>query len=150
MYLIIDMPIFKAILVYRHRIACIVVMSFALLISCKKESQQDAMATSVTAKPNVLFILTDDQAYGDLSLMGNPISETPNLDLLAQNGAFFDHFYVSPVCAPTRASLLTGRYHQRTGVTGVTRGRENMNLDEETLAEILKRMNKEGWSKCMS
>jgi len=93
---------------------------------------------SIKIKPNILLILTDDQAYGDLSLTGNPISETPNLDLLAHQGVFFENFYVSPVCAPTRASLLTGRYHQRTGVSGVTRGRENMNLDELTIADILK------------
>lgn len=95
-------------------------------------------ADIVKMKPNILLILTDDQAYGDLSLTGNPISETPNLDLLAHQGVFFENFYVSPVCAPTRASLLTGRYHQRTGVSGVTRGRENMNLDEHTIADILK------------
>lgn len=89
-------------------------------------------------RPNVLLILTDDQAYGDLSFTDNPISETPHLDRLAKEGVFFENFYVSPVCAPTRASLLTGRYHQRTGVQGVTRGRENMNLDEVTLADILK------------
>ena len=84
------------------------------------------------------MILTDDQAYGDLSFTDNPIAETPHLDRLAKEGVFFQNFYVSPVCAPTRASLLTGRYHQRTGVQGVTRGRENMNLNEVTLADILK------------
>ena len=89
-------------------------------------------------KPNILLIVTDDQAYGDLSFTNNPISETPILDKLALEGAFANHFYVSPVCAPTRASLLTGRYHQRTGVSGVTRGRENMNLKEETLADVFK------------
>ena len=88
--------------------------------------------------PNIVLIVTDDQAYGDLSLTDNPIAETPILDQLAKEGVFAENFYVSPVCAPTRASLLTGRYHQRTGVSGVTRGRENMNLDENTLADILK------------
>ncbi len=88
--------------------------------------------------PNILLIVTDDQAYGDLSFTQNPIAQTPILDSLAADGVFATNFYVSPVCAPTRASLLTGRYHQRTGVSGVTRGRENMNLDETTLADILK------------
>jgi arylsulfatase A-like enzyme len=87
-------------------------------------------------KPNVVLIITDDQAYGDLSLTGNPILETPNIDKLAKEGIFADHFYVSPVCAPTRASLFTGKYHQRTGVSGVTRGREVMNLNEITIANI--------------
>ena len=108
-------------------------------LSCQQEIKEKPKPTNEVERPNVLLILTDDQAYGDLSLMGNPISETPNLDLLAKEGVFFENFYVSPVCAPTRASLLTGRYHQRTGVSGVTRGRENMNLDEVTLADILKK-----------
>lgn len=94
--------------------------------------------TGKPTQPNVLLILTDDQAYGDLSLTGNPWLETPHLDTLAQEGVWFQNFYVSPVCAPTRASLLTGRYHQRTGVSGVTRGRENMNLSEQTMADMFK------------
>lgn len=89
--------------------------------------------------PNILLIMTDDQAYGDLSMNGNPVLETPVIDKLAQEGVYANHFYVSPVCAPTRASLLTGRYHQRTGVSGVTRGREDMRLDEVTMANIFKK-----------
>lgn len=93
---------------------------------------------SSSSQPNVLLILTDDQGYGDLSMNGNQYAETPQLDQLVEQGVYASHFYVSPVCAPTRASLLTGRYHQRTGVSGVTRGREDMNLDEVTIANILK------------
>ncbi|SNR51294.1 Arylsulfatase A [Lutibacter agarilyticus] len=100
--------------------------------SCKNEKEQ------LVESPNVILIVTDDQAYGDVSFTNNPLAETPILDNLAKEGAFANHFYVSPVCAPTRASLLTGRYHQRTGVSGVTRGRENMNLNETTLADIFK------------
>ncbi|MVM39233.1 sulfatase-like hydrolase/transferase [Spirosoma sp. HMF3257] len=74
------------------------------------------------ARPNVLFILTDDQGWGDLSLHGNRFVETPNLDQLARSGARFEHFFVSPLCAPTRASLLTGRYHLRTGTVSVSQG----------------------------
>ncbi|MGI9531370.1 sulfatase-like hydrolase/transferase, partial [Lutimonas sp.] len=128
----------KKLVTYKLRIVLLLCISIVLSVSCQKELKKDVNPTSFATKANVLLILTDDQAYGDLSLMGNPISETPNLDLLANTGAFFENFYVNPVCAPTRASLLTGRYHQRTGVTGVTRGRENMSLDEETLANILK------------
>lgn len=89
-------------------------------------------------KPNILLVLTDDQGFGDLSLHGNPVLETPHLDALAASGARFDRFYVSPVCAPTRASLLTGRYHLRTGTTWVTRGKDAMRTEEVTLAEVLK------------
>jgi len=87
-------------------------------------------------RPNVLLIVTDDQGFGDLSLHGNPILKTPNLDRFAAQSVEFKNFYVSPVCAPTRASLLTGRYHQRTGVRSVTNGYETMAEDETTLAEI--------------
>ena len=87
-------------------------------------------------RPNIVLVLADDQGWGDLGLHGNANIRTPNLDALARAGARFDRFYVSPLCAPTRASLLTGRYHLRTGVTGVTRGEERMNLDEVTFAEV--------------
>src|SRR5262245_13370382 len=65
---------------------------------------------TLAAQPNVLLIISDDQGYGDLSLHGNPHVRTPNLDRLATNGLQFERFFVSAVCAPTRASLLTGRY----------------------------------------
>jgi len=89
-------------------------------------------------KPNFLFILTDDQGYGDIHSHGNPKIDTPVLDQLAASGARFDRFFVSPLCAPTRASLLTGRYHQRAGVSGVCQGKEIMNVNEVTVAQVLK------------
>ncbi|MEL7531388.1 MAG: arylsulfatase [Bacteroidota bacterium] len=89
------------------------------------------------APPNVIFILSDDQGYGDLRIHGNDSIDTPVLDQLAQDGTRLDQFYVSPVCAPTRASLMTGRYHLRTGTYWVTRGTENMREEELTLAEAL-------------
>ena len=67
-------------------------------------------------RPNVIVILTDDQGWGDLSIHGNVAIDTPNIDRLAREGAQFDRFYVSPVCSPTRAELLTGRHHVRCGV----------------------------------
>jgi arylsulfatase A len=90
-------------------------------------------------KPNIICILTDDQGWGDVGLHGNPYVSTPTLDKLALSGARLNRFYVSPVCAPTRASLLTGRYHPRTGTHGVTRREEMMRLDETTMAQILRR-----------
>jgi len=77
-------------------------------------------------RPNIVIILTDDQGYGDFSLRRNPILKTPNLDRLAGESVEFTRFSVSPVCAPTRAALMTGRYPLRTGVHGVTKGRETM------------------------
>jgi len=89
-------------------------------------------------RPNVIIILSDDQGWGDLSINGNMSLKTPNIDSLARRGTRFDRFYVQPVCSPTRAELLTGRYHPRTGVRGVSTGLERMNLGEITLAQILR------------
>ncbi len=94
-------------------------------------------AQTVPARPNVLLIITDDQGYGDLGVHGNPKIHTPNLDRLARDSVQFQSFYVSPVCSPTRASLMTGRYNYRTGVVDTYLGRSLMNADEVTLAEIL-------------
>mgnify|MGYP002623991234 CR=1 FL=1 len=89
-------------------------------------------------KPNVILIMTDDQGFGDVRSHGNKKIDTPTLDRLASQGARLDRFFVCPVCAPTRASLLTGRYHFRTGVSWVTRGLETMRSEETTLAEVFK------------
>ncbi len=88
--------------------------------------------------PNVIVILTDDQGWGDLSLSGNKNLSTPNIDSLATDGASFDRFYVSPVCSPTRAEFLTGRFHQRSGVYSTSAGGERMDLDEVTIADSFK------------
>lgn len=88
-------------------------------------------------RPNIVLILADDQGFGDAGFQGNQELNTPHLDRLSREGTRFSDFYVSPVCAPTRASLLTGRYHQRTGVLGVIEGREFMVEDEVTVAESL-------------
>ena len=87
--------------------------------------------------PNVLLIMTDDQGIGDLGARGNQAIRTPVLDALAAESARFRHFYVSPVCAPTRSSLMTGRWTLRTGVFDTYNGGAIMAADETTLAEIL-------------
>jgi arylsulfatase A-like enzyme len=89
-------------------------------------------------RPNVIVILSDDQGWGDLSLHGNTNLSTPNIDSLARDGAQFERFYVCPVCSPTRAEFLTGRYHPRCGVFATSAGGERMNLDEVTIADTFK------------
>ena len=89
-------------------------------------------------QPNIVIIITDDQGWGDISLHGNTNLQTPNIDALAQNGAQFSNFYVQPVCSPTRADLLTGRYHTRSGVFDTSEGGERMSLDETTFADIFR------------
>lgn len=94
-------------------------------------------ASLAASRPNVILIMTDDQGHGDLSSHGNPIIRTPNMDRLAREGVRFENFHVNPVCSPTRASLLTGRYYYRTGITDTYLGRSMMHPDEVTIAEIL-------------
>ena len=90
------------------------------------------------AHPNILLIITDDQGYGDLGFTGNPHIKTPTLDSLARISIRFNNFHVSPVCAPTRSSLMTGRYSLRTGVRDTYNGGAIMATEETTIAEMLK------------
>ncbi len=115
------------------KVIIIAIVNILVLSQCRRAEVQQR-----NAKPNVFIILTDDQGYGDLSLHGNPDLNTPVLDAFARESAQFDRFYVSPLCAPTRASLLTGRYHLRTGTISVSKGMEIMQSSEVTLAEIFK------------
>ncbi|MDQ1257146.1 MAG: hypothetical protein QG656_1748 [Candidatus Hydrogenedentes bacterium] len=88
-------------------------------------------------RPNVVLMLTDDQGYGDLACHGNPHIKTPNMDRLRAEGVRFEYFYVSPVCSPTRANLMTGRYNYRTRAIDTYAGRSMMDPDEVTMAEML-------------
>src|SRR5262245_42451309 len=88
-------------------------------------------------RPNVVLIIADDMGHGDLGVHGNPIIKTPNLDRFAKQSVRMQRFFVSPVCSPTRSSLLTGRYNYRTGVVDTFIGRSMMYPDEVTLAELL-------------
>ncbi|MCP4313864.1 MAG: sulfatase [Bacteroidetes bacterium] len=102
--------------------------------------------------PNVLFILVDDMGWQDLASYGNEIHETPNIDRLAGDGMrFTDAYAACPVCSPTRASIMTGKYPSRTGITNWLPGdfykntpllceetAQQMELEETTLAEALK------------
>jgi arylsulfatase len=92
-------------------------------------------------QPNIIIILTDDQGYGDLGITGNPHVKTPVIDAFARESARLNNFYVSPVCAPTRSSLLTGRYSLRTGIRDTYNGGATMAPDEVTMAEMLKQAN---------
>lgn len=88
-------------------------------------------------RPNVIVVITDDHGYGDLSIHGNPVLKTPHIDSIARDGVRFEQFHVSPVCAPTRASLMTGRWNYRTAVVDTYLGRAMMRPSEVTLAECL-------------
>jgi len=89
------------------------------------------------APPNIIVVMPDDMGYGDLGSTGNSVIRTPNLDKFAEDSASLTNFYVSPVCSPTRASLMTGRYNYRTRVIDTFKGRSMMEPEEYTVAEAL-------------
>jgi arylsulfatase len=88
-------------------------------------------------RPNILLVLTDDQGMGDLSCMGNPILNTPNLDEFYEKSTRFTDFHVSPTCAPTRAALMSGRRPFEVGVTHTIQQRERMALQATTFPQAL-------------
>jgi len=92
----------------------------------------------VASPPNVVLVMTDDQGFGDFGFAGNPVIRTPHLDAMAQRSARMESFYVSPVCTPTRAALMTGRYCQRTRAIDTWIGRAMLDPAEITVAEVLR------------
>jgi arylsulfatase A-like enzyme len=97
-----------------------------------------AQAAALTGKrPNIVFLFTDDQGYGDISAHGNPVLKTPHLDQLRGEGRRFTDFHVSPTCAPTRSALLTGRHEFKNGITHTILERERMALGSVTIAQVL-------------
>ena len=116
----------------KYKIVIYFILTF-LLFSCNDKLDYNY--------PNVILVITDDQGYGDIGYNGNPHIITPNLDKFASESIRFNNFNVSPVCAPTRSSLLTGRYSLRTGVTDTYNGGAIMSSNEITLAEILNKNN---------
>ena len=90
-------------------------------------------------QPNVILILTDDQGYGDMACHGNPYLKTPQMTKLYNESVRFTDFHVDPMCAPTRAALMSGKYASRTGVWATIYGRHLMNHEEITLAQQFKK-----------
>jgi len=101
-------------------------------------------ALAAPARPNVIVILTDDQGYGDLGAFGAADAQTPHLDRLAKGGIRFTNWHAnSPVCSPSRASVLTGKYPQRTGIAQVLNSKPTFDVvglkaGEVSLAKELK------------
>ncbi|MCP3914738.1 MAG: arylsulfatase [bacterium] len=109
-----------------------------LLPACSSAPAPRAPGPAGDRPPNVVIVITDDQGLGDFGFAGNPLVDTPHLDALAADSARLETFYVSPVCAPTRAALMTGRYCQRTRAIDTYIGRAMMAPAERTLAEHLR------------
>jgi arylsulfatase A-like enzyme len=90
-------------------------------------------------RPNVVIFLADDAGWGDYGHSGNRQVSTPNIDSIAAGGVSLGRFFVCPVCSPTRAEFLTGRYHPRGGVRGVSTGQERLDLNEKTVADAFQK-----------
>ena len=96
-----------------------------------------ASACYVSAKsPNVVLVISDDQGYGDLGCTGNPIITTPNIDRLASESSGLSDYHVAPTCSPTRCSLLTGHWTNRTGVWHTIMGRSMLRENEVTVGQM--------------
>ena len=93
--------------------------------------------SNTQSRPNIIFVLTDDQGYGDLSCLGNPILKTPVLDRLHADSVRLTDFHVAPMCTPTRGELMTGQDALRNGATFVCMGRSLLRADLPTMADIL-------------
>jgi len=98
-----------------------------------------AVNAAAGGPPNVILILTDDQGWYEIGVNGNRSIRTPVMDRLASEGVRFTNFYASPVCSPTRASLMTGRHYQRTGAVDTYLGRDVMHTDEVTLGQVFQK-----------
>lgn len=130
-----------------HYVGFVTVISTATFQSLMRPAPRLLVALAATclfsplfaadSRPNVILVMTDDHGYGDFGVNGNPHIRTPNLDGFARGGVQLTRYYVSPVCSPTRASLMTGRYHYRTGVIHTSRGGAKMHGEEVTIAERL-------------
>lgn len=118
-----------------------VIIVFAFLpVLFQGTSCVDADKTaSFEGKPNIILVMIDNVGYPEFGINGNDLVITPNLDFFAGEGIQFSRFYSNPLCAPTRASLMTGRYHYRTGVLHTSRGGAKMSGSEVTIAELLKK-----------
>ena len=117
---------------YQKKYFFLAMAAILLFVSCSEKVQQES-----SPKPNVIIVMTDDQGIGDFGFTGNPYIKTPVIDKLADQSLNLTNFYVAPVCAPTRASLMTGRYSERTGVYDTYKGGAIMSDSEITIAEIL-------------
>ncbi len=89
-------------------------------------------------RPNIVFIMTDDQGYGDLACHGNSVIQTPNLDKLHAESVRFTNFHVDPTCSPTRGALMSGKFSHRAKVWHTIAGGNHLRAGEMTMADAFK------------
>jgi arylsulfatase B len=97
-----------------------------------------AVISAIAGRPNVVIVITDDQGYGDLACLGNPIIETPAMDALHAESVRLTDYHVSPTCAPTRGALMSGHYTNRAGPWHTIMGRSFLRPESTTLGEVFR------------
>lgn len=107
--------------------AAMVTMTFAQL----------SFAEAKMDKPNVVFMLSDNQSYYEMGCHGHAVVKTPNIDRLAKQGVDFQRFYAPPYCSPSRVVMMTGKYALRSGVHDTIGGRSIMHAKSKTIADIM-------------
>lgn len=110
---------------------------FTLSMACGMLLLAGCSSSEDIQRPNIVFVLIDDLGYGDLGCHGNPVIKTPHIDKLHEQSIRFTNFGVSPSCAPTRAALMTGFSEFKSNVTHTWEGRNLMDLEAKTLADLL-------------
>ncbi len=113
----------------------------SLAFAARESLSGQALGAGGEDPPNIILIMADDLGYGDVGCYGNKIINTPHIDALAKEGMRFTDFHSNgPMCSPTRAALLTGRYQQRCGIEGVLGWDHDIGMapEEVTFAEVLK------------
>ncbi len=122
----------------KGRIASAAPLALVLLaISSMVGAQAEAILRAAD-RPNIVFVMTDDQGYWDTGATGNPHIDTPNMNRIAAEGVQFSRYYAAPVCAPTRAGIMTGRTYLRTGLYNTRFGGDSLGKHEVTVAQLLR------------
>ncbi|XP_075213044.1 arylsulfatase B-like [Lycorma delicatula] len=125
-------------------LSCLIFLIFLIVKSeLKAVKQQSAEKETYNEQPNIIFIIADDMGWNDVSFHGSDQIPTPNIDALAFNGVILNNHYVQPVCTPTRAALMTGKYPIHTGMQGSplwASEKRGLPLEEKTIAEHLKEL----------
>jgi arylsulfatase len=116
----------------RRVILEVALMFAAALVFPRSLGAEEGAGKLASRRPNIILILSDDQGYGDLGRNGNKFIKTPNLDRFYDEAVHFEDFHVSPTCAPTRCSIMTGRHEFHSGVTHTIHERERMSLKATT------------------
>jgi arylsulfatase A-like enzyme len=121
---------------HARRLATAVCWGIVLVMAPLGSTSAQELGQATGQQPNVILIITDDQGYGDLGCLGNPVIRTPNLDALHSQSVQLTDFHVDPTCAPTRSALMTGRYSGRVGVWHTIMGRSILPRGETTMADV--------------